>query len=359
MSAPVQYDPTLVYNFQDGWDWLQTNHDDETFNDVLLNYIEVAWGLYFAVTFCIFGTELDRFGNFYYSMRLFGFGLLWSSMRTNPIFVDSLFLENFMRIFLSAVMAQFSASIFDGETFLQTWTTVTISTGFLISIADPYLRAQAGCEAGEPTKYFSYVGWDNCDDWQIAFNVTWLYSGITWFTMALACYVGHLLSNYEEMFDALSRGSMSVVCSSELISAMTAGMRIYGTSFQEKGYSGYSVSIAFYVIAIIGWAMAQGIHLWLHRAFDPEHKSSCISNTLLRIVLFLAQPLFLMETLFYKLEMALLRFQMKEGADADFLKIQKFAWGKSTSTPKKSNASDSDGGVLETVLELAIVKDDE
>ena len=56
LSSNVAYDPKLAYGFA-------MKDANTTYNDYILNWIEAVWATYFAVVFCLFGNELERFSN--------------------------------------------------------------------------------------------------------------------------------------------------------------------------------------------------------------------------------------------------------------------------------------------------------
>lgn len=211
------YSPELVFDF--------ATSDGTTINNVVIDYIELGWGAYFAIMFGFLGGQLDRSANFIYLMRLLGFFAVWTDIRTNPAFVDPNWIETIGSLVFAATMISITLQMIDFDGFLQAWTVFSLLSVYVVQMIDPYLRDHAGCSdlAGPPTKDFPTGVWMDCEDWDFAYATTWLYAGIVYVLILILCLVFKLGKNAcmccKWVFKALA---VACVASSSAVSATKA-----------------------------------------------------------------------------------------------------------------------------------------
>jgi len=160
------YRPELVFNF--------SYIGNDTANDYILDWMELIWSAYFALFFGSLGSHLKRCKHFVFQMRIFGFYSVWTGIRLNPGFVDAVIFERLMRCILSAILGATTSIMIHMEELIELYTILTVGSGHLINLFDPWLRREGGCQdIGPPTTEFPYGVWEDCSDWKIAYAVTW------------------------------------------------------------------------------------------------------------------------------------------------------------------------------------------
>jgi len=163
------YRPELVFDFH--------YIGNDTANDYIMDWMELVWSGYFAIFFGALGTHLTRCKQFVFQLRVFGFYGLWTAIRGNPGFVDAVIFERLLRCFLSAGLGAITAIMIKAEEVVEVYTIITLGSRHLINIVDPYFRREANCAGiGPPTPEFIYGVWVDCDNWKLAYAVSWINS---------------------------------------------------------------------------------------------------------------------------------------------------------------------------------------
>jgi len=150
---------------------------DDFANDYIVDWMELVWSGYFALFFGTLGSQLKRCSQFVYQLRVFEFYGIFIGIRRNPAFVDAVMFERFLRCILSAGLAAIIALMIKAEEVVELYTIVTMGSGHLINLLDPYLRGEGDCAGiGPPTEDFPYGVWVDCGNWKLAYAVTWINS---------------------------------------------------------------------------------------------------------------------------------------------------------------------------------------
>lgn len=247
----VNYDPKIAFDF--------AQMAGGTANDVILDYAELVWCVYFSVVFGMFGTSLERMSNFVYQLRIFGFYQIWTSMRDEPVFVDSYIVEGFLRCFAASVMGATVTKMFKADQVVWAWTIVTVAAGYAINLADPLLRKHAGCSAaaGPPSENFPYGVWQDCDDWQFAYWSTWIYSAFAYILAGLAGCLGYLTRDNQTVIRMGQQLAVAMISTSAAITGMRSFVRridVSGSAWETF------VDLAFYVLLGMFFLVQECIH---------------------------------------------------------------------------------------------------
>jgi len=200
------YKPELVF------DYLYI--DGVRANDYIIDWMELVWNGYFAIFFGVLGSQLSRCKQFVFQLRVFGFYGIWTKIRTNPGFIDAVIFESLLRCFLSAGLAAITVVMINEEAVVELYTIITVGSGHLINIVDPYFRREGDCkDIGPPTPEFPYGVWIDCENWDFAYAVTWINSLFV-YVMCLGCLlVAKFLKDRIPCMDSLKRMSSHIAVS--------------------------------------------------------------------------------------------------------------------------------------------------
>lgn len=305
----VNFSPEQAYDFK-------YTSDGRTYNAVIMDAIRMCWGYYFALCFGLFGAQLERFGTFYYSLELFGISQVWNQMRDNPAVMDPVIFQSLMRALFGAAMCQVTTKMFQTENVLQAWTIVVSCTGFLINIFDYYLRDQAGCEIGEASDFFPFVGWKNCDDWQMAYNASWIYSGFSYVVLLVFICCGSCISKYAWVTRVLSEGAVASVAAASLVSSANITLASYPELNSDR--IAFLMSFVYYIGFAAIFCFEEVVNKFTTSLFDPKQITGKKCRILiLKPLLFLTLPLVLLEKMFTFLERICVSMLVKQQEEED------------------------------------------
>jgi len=310
----VEYSSELAVNF--GY------ADGTTLNNVILDYVEIAWCTYFAVMFGLVGTDLRRCSNLIYTARMLGFYAVWTDLRKNPAFIEPRWLETMMSVILASIVTGTTTKLFKLGPLLEAFTVFSLGSKYVIEILDPMMRRRAGCDdkPGPPSPDMPSGVWLNCEDWAFAFGAVWLYAGFVYGMLFIAGCFGYCV-NYGKRKGVRRLGrevSVAAVSSSAAVTAFRAmGRRSHSHAwFENLMFYSFWILIGVFFISQETW----------HRTFRDKKWSGkcCCGNKYCNItclVNLLAWPLKQLEKMMYRVERKILAINQKE--DERFKKKKK------------------------------------
>jgi len=200
------YKPELVFDFH--------HIGNETANEFIIDWMELVWNGYFTIFFGVLGSQLPRCKQFVFQLRVFGFYGIWTKIRKNPGFVDAVIFESFLRCFLSAGLAAITSVMINAEALVELYTIITVGSGHLINIVDPYFRREGDCEGiGPPTPEFPYGVWVDCENWDFAYAVTWINSLFVYVMCLGFLLAAKFLKDHIPCIESLKRMSSHIAVS--------------------------------------------------------------------------------------------------------------------------------------------------
>lgn len=246
------YRPELVFSFR--------YIGDDIANDYILDWIELVWSGYFAIFFGTLGSQLRRCSQFVFQLRVFGFYGIWTAIRRNPAFVDAVLFERFLRCSLSAGLGAIVAVMIKAEDLVELYTIITVGSGHLINVLDPYLRREGDCkDIGPPTAEFPYGVWVDCGNWTFAYAVTWINSLYVYLMLGIFLFTAKTLIDKFAFIRLLKRQSIYVAVSMiatnsacTFITALRRRYKIHEWQFDLfVQYSYYILLGSFYMVQVL------------------------------------------------------------------------------------------------------------
>lgn len=314
LNGDIPYSPVVAFDFQTlGKD---SEGNPVILNNLVLDYAELIWNFYFAFFFGLLGSSLERFSLFIYSCALWGFYSIWTEMRSNPVFLDPVIFEQLMRCLMAAVMSAFVNKIFQMEQVLPLWAVVTIGTSYAIGILDEHLRKSAGCDStvGPPTPHFQQGTWKNCDDWHLAYGITWTYSFLAYIVVLIAFFFNCLISKNKCTLFAANSLAVAMTASSAAVQALRSFVRI---SIENKTKPFNDARILNYADYVFWGILAVSfLAQYIVRRIMSSEKFDCFG--ICKAIACLAYPMFLIENALHWIEQKALEMNMdKSGKEEE------------------------------------------
>jgi len=292
-------------------------------NEVFLDYVEMLWCAYFAVTFALLGTRLERAAALIYNMRIFGFYEVWLMLRSNPVYVSGAILDALFRCIAASTVAATAQRLYKADNIVQGWTIITIAAGYGIVCLDPVLRKHAECseEAGPPTEDFPHGAWLDCEDWVFAYFVTWAYAGAKYIMLGIVGCCAYLIRGNETCIRVGTQLSVAMVATSAAATATRAFVRRLELDPYEEIASVF-LDLCFYIYLVFFFCLQECIY--------RATKNCCSIKICLALggCLFVlaAAPLYLMEWMLTMIEQKVISMNQQDHSDDE-----KVAFGKSHS----------------------------
>jgi len=302
----TEYNGLLVYDISNAFNFFYIG--DNVSNEVILDYVELVWSFYFSVAFVLLGSKLERAAAFIYNLRIFGFYDIWLMLRTNPVYVSGAFLDLFLRCIGAALLGALMQKLFKTTSVVQLWVIVSVISSYSIVLLDPWLRAKAGCAdmAGPPTLDFPHGVWLDCDDWKMAYGITWLYAASTYIIIGIAACLGYAFRNNKTIIRLAGQVSVAMIAAS---SATTATRSLIRRMDITTDLINEFLTYCFYIFVVIFFLLQEAIYRITKHCCAIKITLCCVRW----LVFILGGPLFLMEWVLYKIEQKIIEMNSDKG----------------------------------------------
>lgn len=253
----TEYDGMESYDITKAFSFLKIG--DNVSNEVIMDYMELVWCFYFAIIFGFLGSKLERASAFVYNMRIFGFYEVWLMLRTNPVYLSGAFLDSLFRCLAASLMAALAQKMYKAGSVVQGWTIVTVASSYTIIVLDPWLRSQAGCDsmAGPPSVDFPHGVWLDCDDWRMAYGITWFYSSATYILVAITGCLAYIIRNNTTIIRLAGQVSVAMVATSSATTATRAFIRRMSI---DTEFANSFVDYCFYIFVVFFFLIQEAIY---------------------------------------------------------------------------------------------------
>jgi len=177
-DGSVAYSPTVAFEF--------SFLGNRTLNDEVLDHLELVWCGYFSALFGMLGSQLERCASFVFQLHFFGFYNIWTQIRAHPVFMDAYIFESLGRCIVSSILGAVVSSMLDFDDMVEIYSIVTLGSGYFVNLLDPSLRRVGECTGiGPPTQEFPHGVWLNCNNWKLAYGVTWVNASFKYLPTAI------------------------------------------------------------------------------------------------------------------------------------------------------------------------------
>jgi len=249
-DGEIQYSPQVAFDFK--------FIGEETVNDVVLDYLELFWCAYFAILFGMLGSELNRCASFVFQMQIFGFYTIWVQMRENPVFLDAYIFESFCRCVLSSILGSTIAAMFKVDDVVEMYTIATVGAGYFINLMDPTFRNAGECSGiGPPTPQFPHGVWLNCENWKMAYWVSWVNAFFKYLAVGIYIFFIRCLEKNEFIERMSTQLAVAMVATSSGVTFLRSLIRIEG--IKDGGFDTF-VGYSFYIFLGTSFVVQEIIH---------------------------------------------------------------------------------------------------
>jgi len=249
-NGEIAYSPQVAFDF--------SFIGEVTANDVVLDYLELIWCGYFTVLFGMLGSELERCAAFVFQMHIFGFYSIWTQMRANPVFIDAYIFESLCRCTVSAILGTTIAAMFKVDDMVEIYTIVTLGSGYFINLMDPSFRSVGECDGiGPPTPEFPHGVWLDCDNWKMAYAVTWINAGFKYLAVGTCIVLLHCLQRNEFVMRMSTHLAVAMIATSSGVTFLRSLIRI--EEIQDGNFDTF-VEYSFYIFLTTSFVVQEIIH---------------------------------------------------------------------------------------------------
>jgi len=321
------YDGMEIYDIRKAFKFIYFG--DTTSNEVIMDFLELVWCSYFAVIFGFLGSKLGRASAFVYNMRILGFYEVWLMLRENPVYLSGAFVDALIRVTTASLMAGLAQKQVKANSAVQGLTIVTVVSSYSISALDPWFRSIAGCseKAGPPSTDFPHGAWLDCDDWKIAYVVTWIYAGANYILVGIAGFIAYLIRENPTVLRLAEQVSVAMVATSSATTAARALVRqlTFGATFMNWFADFAYIFVTFYFL----------FHDAVWRIIQHFSWIQCALNLWQWIIALVGRPLIYIEKIIDMLEEKLVRRGEEGSYTADHSIIEMGMIGKAKEALRK------------------------
>jgi len=246
--AESTYNTLLAFDFAD--------IGSEISNEVIFDWLDVIFFWYIAIIFTITGSRLEYATAFIFNLRIFGILELWTQLRDEPVYISPSSANALLRCAGASAISTTVQKTFNGDSIVEGWTIVSVAATNVVVFLDPYLREAAGCskELGPPTADFPYGSWEDCEEWQLAYAVTWIYAFAPFILLALALCFCFVCTKCCGCYDTICRFrthiAIALVAGNAAALATRAYVRRIDTGSYDDDVNNF-LDVCFYVYVII------------------------------------------------------------------------------------------------------------
>lgn len=218
------------------------------------------------------GSQLERCASFVFQLHIFGFYNTWTQIRTNPVFMDAYIFESLCRCIISSGLGATVSAMFKVDDVVEMYTIVTLGSGYLINIMDPSMRSAGECDGiGPPTPEFPHGVWLDCEDWRVAYGVTWMNAIFKYLATGICIALRYCLTKNEFFLRMSTHLAVAMIATSSGVTFFRSLIRI--KNIRDSTLDNF-VKYSFYILLGSSFLVQEIIHHareCLERRWKTEH----------------------------------------------------------------------------------------